>query len=436
MMNMSLPFKSGLLLGTAGIVVTGDLLLHLASPSYHGRITVIAHLICILALIGAGYFFSRLTGVLGRATEVCKAAAKGNLEARITEVPQPGLVGTLQTNINNLLDNTDAFVREASGSMHYISQGKYFRKVLLRGLPGSFRGAAQNINAASSVMEARMRDFGKFADGLESNVGAVVGALSSAAEQMHANAGTLSRDAVETSERAATAASATEQASGNVQMVAAAAEQLSGSLAEVSRQVALSSRIAHQAVEEAGRTNVSVASLSQFVNEIGDVVRLISDIAGQTNLLALNATIEAARAGEAGKGFAVVASEVKQLAGETARATTQISDQITAIQAATGSAVETIRAIGETISDMNDIARSVTTAIEQQEAATREIAQNIQQAANGTRKVSGDISHVKQAADNTGVTSHEVLNAASLLSEQAEHLRSEVNLFLTRARAI
>src|SRR5262249_39402941 len=159
--------------------------------------------------------------------------------------------------------------------------------------------------------------------------------------------------------------------------------------------------------------------LVKAVERIGDVVRLINDIAGQTNLLALNATIEAARAGEAGKGFAVVASEVKNLATQTARATEEISGQIHEIQTATRDSVISIQKIPTTIHQISEIATAVAAAVEEQGAATQEIARNVQQAADGTQEVANNVGGVTEAAGETGAAAAEVLHAAGALSRQA-----------------
>ncbi|HXP97771.1 MAG TPA: methyl-accepting chemotaxis protein, partial [Telmatospirillum sp.] len=179
-----------------------------------------------------------------------------------------------------------------------------------------------------------------------------------------------------------------------------------------------------------------VQGLAEAAGKIGDVVRLINDIASQTNLLALNATIEAARAGDAGKGFAVVAGEVKSLANQTAKATEEISAQIVAVQNATKDAVAAIQGIGNTIARINEIASTIAAAVEEQGAATQEIARNVQQAAHSGLTLTTNISSVSSAANDTGQAAGEVTGAASSLSQQAEQMTSQVGAFLSKVRAL
>jgi methyl-accepting chemotaxis protein len=273
------------------------------------------------------------------------------------------------------------------------------------------------------------------ADNFEAAVGDIVRGVSAQAGELQSTAQLMSATAEETERQSTTVAAASEQASTNVQTVASAAEELSSSIAEISRQVATSADITARAVDDTRRTNEQIEGLADAAQSIGDVVKLISDIAGQTNLLALNATIEAARAGEAGAGFAVVASEVKNLAGQTAKATEEISAQIEAIRAVTGEAVEAIKAIGGTIGRINEIATTIASAVEEQGAATREIARNVQQASSGTADVSKNIVSVTKAANDTGVASNQVLGTAGQLAQQSEALRAQVETFLTNIRA-
>jgi methyl-accepting chemotaxis protein len=275
----------------------------------------------------------------------------------------------------------------------------------------------------------------KMANEFEASVKGLVKGVSASAGQMQTSAQSMSMTAEETSRQAMAVAAASEQASTNVQTVASAAEELSSSIVEISRQVTQSSRITAKAVEEAGRTDAQIQGLNEAAQKIGDVVKLINDIASQTNLLALNATIEAARAGEAGKGFAVVASEVKSLATQTAKATEDIAAQVTSIQAATGDAVQAIKHIAGTIGEVNEIATSIASAVEEQGAATKEIARNVQQASAGTNEVSSNIASVTNAAGETGSAAAQVLGAAGNLSNQADRLTTEVDGFLSRIRA-
>ena len=178
-----------------------------------------------------------------------------------------------------------------------------------------------------------------------------------------------------------------------------------------------------------------VQALLRDAGAIGDVVKLINEIASQTNLLALNATIEAARAGEAGKGFAVVAGEVKALASQTATATEEISSQIRAIQTTTRDAVAAIERIGATISKVSDISTAVASAVEQQDATTREMAQSVVSVAQSTSVVSEKVASLANAAGETGQSAHMVSDHAGELKHQADSLRAQVDQFLTRVRA-
>jgi methyl-accepting chemotaxis protein len=298
----------------------------------------------------------------------------------------------------------------------------------------------RNMQAEREALEEAARQektaaMGRLADAFEGTVGEIVGTVSAASTQLEASAGTLTATAVRAQELTTTVAAASEEASANVQSVAAATEEMSSSVNEISRQVQESARIASEAVDQAQRTNARVGELSQAANRIGEVVELINTVAGQTNLLALNATIEAARAGEVGRGFAVVASEVKALAEQTARATGEIRQHITGIQAATQESVTAIKEIGDTIGRLSEISSTIASAVEEQGAATQEISRNVQQAAHGSKQVSSNITDVQRGASETGTASSQVLSAARSRSGESNRLKLEVGKFLNTVRA-
>jgi methyl-accepting chemotaxis protein len=278
------------------------------------------------------------------------------------------------------------------------------------------------------ALETLISDFGNEID-------KVVRAVGGSAREVKSTAEKLSVTVEETALITSKVANAADEASGNVQTVAAASEELHASIDEISRQVTRSAQIAQKAVSETAATDTSVGALSAAGQKIGEVVQLIQNIASQTNLLALNATIEAARAGDAGRGFAVVASEVKSLATQTAKATEEIAEQVSAIQSATDSVVAAFRSTGTTISEMNEIAAAISSAIEEQGAATREIAGNIQQAASGTDQVSNNIATVQMATSGNGETATLMLSLAVTLSSEAETLRHRVDEFVVAVRA-
>ncbi len=231
-------------------------------------------------------------------------------------------------------------------------------------------------------------------------------------------------------QRAEGAVHASNEASANVETAASAANELSASIAEISRQLGQTNNLVGVAANEAISTDGQIGSLASAAQKIGDVVKLIQDVAGQTNLLALNATIEAARAGEAGRGFAVVASEVKSLAVQTGKATEEIAGQIAAVQSSTSIAVDAIQRIVERMREINQFTAAVAASVQQQNAATGEISQNVASAAQAAKEIVNVLSEVAGAATETRGSAETVLSASEAVETAASSLRSEVEGFL------
>ncbi|MFK4490094.1 methyl-accepting chemotaxis protein [Bradyrhizobium sp. USDA 336] len=382
-----------------------------ASSARDGALAMLALAgVAVLALLGTlgGVTIMlrrRVVTPLGRIADVIGALAAGQHEVEIPATGRSDEIG------------------QVAGSLQHFKDSLFAKKSA---------DEAAAIEAEAKLKRSQRMD--QIAREFEAMIGDVINTVSSASSELETSAGTLTSTAEQSEKVTATVAAASEQASTNVQTVAAAAEEMASSVDEISRQVQDSARIAGEAVQQAGRTNEHVGELARAAGRIGDVVELISQIAGQTNLLALNATIEAARAGEAGRGFAVVASEVKALAEQTAKATGEISQQISGIQTATEDSVGAIKSIGDTISRMSEIASAIAAAVEEQGAATREISRNVQQAARGTQQVSASIVDVQRGASQTGSASSNVLASARSLSGESSRLKTEVGKFLDAIR--
>ncbi|WP_343565140.1 methyl-accepting chemotaxis protein [Kiloniella sp. b19] len=286
------------------------------------------------------------------------------------------------------------------------------------------------VRASRERHDARL----KMADDFESSVGKIVASVSQSADQMQGSAINMTSTAEQSANQASVVSAAAQEASMSVQTVAASAEELSASIQEISAQVQRSASVATDAVTTTSEANTLIQGLAGSVERIGEVVKLINDIADQTNLLALNATIEAARAGEAGKGFAVVATEVKSLANQTAKATEEISSQITSIQNETGSTVEAISKVNDIISSIHEISTTIASAVEEQGAATQEISNSVQIAAGGTDQVTSNIAQVREAAETTGSAAGDVRNVASELASEAQALETQMHGFLQSLR--
>ena len=353
--------------------------------------------------------FGKVNDILG----VCRLVSSGDFEARILNVPERvGVERDLCLAINDLIDRTDAYVRESTACLGYMEHNRYFRRINESGMLGHFLVASRAINQAADGIESKMTFFGD-----------LVTSLSGASEALQANTNEMKQATEATGEQSTSVAAGAEEALTNVQTVASTAEELNAAIAEINRQVTQSTKMASDAEVESRKTSEAIAELSETSEQIGEIVGIIADIAAQTNLLALNATIEAARAGESGKGFAVVASEVKALASQTAKATDQIGSQINAVQAVTNKAVESNVVISEMVAKLNEVSGAIAAAVEQQGAATTEIARSMEEAAKGVEDITKGIGLVSQNVQEVNSASSEVFGISADLAGSAISLK-------------
>lgn len=287
----------------------------------------------------------------------------------------------------------------------------------------------------SRAREERTRHIEKSVEAFQAAMGGVLRAVTDNATAMRGTAQSITKVASDASERAVAATGATEQASCNVNAVAGAAEELSASVEEIGRQVRQSANVVEQAGLRTDKSVTEIESLAAATQRIDGVLNLIQTIAEQTNLLALNATIEAARAGDAGRGFAVVAHEVKALAEQTAKATSEIGQNVGLIQTSTRSAVDAVREIGSAVRDINEVTSNIASAVGQQDAATREISMNAQMAAQGNGTLVVNINSLSDAMAETTKAATSVLSASNELTATAETLSREVDTFFRNLRA-
>jgi methyl-accepting chemotaxis protein len=353
-------------------------------------------------------------------SRIATGSFSGNPDQYIADLLSSILKGKTNTTVREHNGRFIAIVNRPMGNGGWVATHEDITEQRLAEVQ---RSSMQELETRRAVIEGAIADF-------RARVESVLKIVSDSANSMASTAVGLLGSSEQTSQRAQSAVQASSEASANVVIAATATNELSASIGEISQQLDRTTDVVRVSVNEAEVTNNQIAGLAEVTQKIGDVVKLIRDIAGQTNLLALNATIEAARAGEAGRGFAVVASEVKSLAVQTAKATEEIASQILAVQASTGSAVDAIRGIAGRMREISTYTSTVANSVEQQNAATGEISHNVAGAARATSLVVSVLGDVAGAATATRASAQSVLSASRSVESAVANMRAEVETFL------
>ncbi|MCC9603103.1 methyl-accepting chemotaxis protein [Stieleria sp. JC731] len=377
---------------------------------------------------------------------ICNQASQGNLEVRILGfdelTDQDDELYAVHHGINSLLDYTESFIREAKAALGYAAEGKYFRRVLLGGMNGTFRHASELINVASEQMKAKSDALTnaknarlEMADSFEVTVKGITDSLLEATHELHSISTELSTTAKQTSNRSKNALETANRSVENVREVTSATEQMQKSMDEIDVEMQETSDRVKRVVEEVANAMAVMKELGRSSASIDKVVETIEDVARQTHLLSFNAAIEAARSGTAGAGFAVVAAEVRSLAERTRLATQQVKEEIQRVQSNADDAAKSIGRFGEAIEDLSKTSESVTHLVHDQKLATEEITSNVEQAMKCTESVNENILGVSGAATQTDAATEKLRDASDDLERQSTALSDGVQALLTQIRS-
>ncbi|KZD08808.1 hypothetical protein BC440_01335 [Thalassospira sp. MIT1004] len=404
----------------------------LMAPTHAPFVSLIATIaLLVMALIGA-VAITRHKRIIDELYDIVHDAADGKMGVRVNNRQTQGYLAPLQNAVNQLLDLTEAFAKEAAGAMGHASRGSYYRKILPRGLRGDLIGYAGTVNAALDAMHEKTRNFSDSAGRIGDDIQSVVGSVSNSAKQLSDSSDFLSRQVSRIAEQANDMRLAADDSTEALNGIAVATEQFSASIRQIGAQINGSAELAEAAVSRARVADNHITRLDDMALRVTKVVELITDVADQTNLLALNATIEAARAGEAGKGFAVVATEVKNLASQTSRAAEQVIGEIGEMQSMTREAVSSVREINEKISEIDSGARLVAEAAREQTEVVGAISDRIDQAVRRMQTIAAILADVASGTTESGSVVLQLHSEATNLLGQADSLDGDVRRFIDK----
>ncbi len=433
MMNLSSLSKIRFALIITASVLAAMLVLSVLNSQLSQSIGVVV----VFGMVGfALWQTSRLHINLKQISTVMEAVATGDFEERVVMLKDGGLIGTLGRFINQHLDLSDAFVREARASLQVVAKERFHRRVIERGMLGVYRLGSQDINKAVASMSEKFSSFQELTDTFETSVKSVSNNVSGSSDNLQGTAKAMAESVTDSRNHMFKISDSAEGVSENVASVASAADELSSAINEIGQQSNRAIESNTIVIGQAQEARTTIEGLKESALGIGQVIDMIQDIASQTNLLALNATIEAARAGDAGRGFSVVAAEVKELAVQTTDATASITNQIGNIQEQTDAAVAAITKISEAIAGMDEVSGAIAAAVEEQEAVTKEISRNIGCAAESAKAVAGKANEVAAIIDETKKVAQGLTDSSHALQEDASALDQQVDNYLDKARSV